>query len=543
MLPALSCLELLDAFLDLGINWFQGSFLVHGCHQIGFFALEPGQQGLFKCTNLLDFHIFQVATFCCIQGNSHLCDGHRCILLLLHQLGDALAVLQLFARGFIQVRCKLGKRSQLTVLGQRRTNTARQTLDQVGLSRTTHTGYRNTCVNRRANARVEHGAFQEDLTISDRNHVGWNERGNVTRLGFDDWQRSQGTGLAFYFTLGELLNILFGYAGCTLQQAAVQIENVTRVGFTAGRTTQQQGNLAVSHSLLGQVVINNQGILTTVTEEFTHGATRVWRQILQCRRLGRTGNHNNGIGQSTSFFKLAHNVGNGGLLLADSHVHAFDATVFLVDDGVNCQRRLTNLAVTNDQLTLTTTNRNHGVHRLVTGLHRLINRFAPNYARSNLFDRIGQLGFQRALAVNRITQCVNDAAQQFITDRHFQNAASTLGTHTLGQAGVGSQNYRTNGVTLQVQCHTIDAAREFNHFTVHHIGQAMDTYDTVRQADDGALIAGLCGNIKLGNTLLDDFANSEGFSCCMPYVPKSGFQRFGQLVQLAADRAVNDQIT
>jgi hypothetical protein len=29
----------------------------------------------------------------------------------------------------------------------------------------------------------------------------------------------------------------------------------------------------------------------------------------------------------------------------------------------------------------------------------------------------------------------------------------------------------------------------------------------------------------------------------MPYVPNSGFQRFGELIQLAADRAVNDQIT
>ena len=36
----------------------------------------------------------------------------------------------------------------------------------------------------------------------------------------------------------------------TLQQTAVEIEHVTRVGFTARRTAQQQGNLTISHGLL-----------------------------------------------------------------------------------------------------------------------------------------------------------------------------------------------------------------------------------------------------------------------------------------------------
>src|SRR5690606_33485724 len=116
-----------------------------------------------------------------------------------------------------------------TILGQRGTDTTGQLLDDLGLRRTTNTGYRHTSVDRRADTGVEQVRFQEDLTVGDGDHVGRNEGGYVTSLGFDDRQGSQGTGLAFHFTVGELLDILFGHAGCALEQAAVQIEHVTGV--------------------------------------------------------------------------------------------------------------------------------------------------------------------------------------------------------------------------------------------------------------------------------------------------------------------------
>ena len=44
----------------------------------------------------------------------------------------------------------------------------------------------------------------------------------------------------------------------------MQVENVTRIGLATWRTTQQQGNLAISPCLLGEIIKNNQCIFALV---------------------------------------------------------------------------------------------------------------------------------------------------------------------------------------------------------------------------------------------------------------------------------------
>src|SRR5690606_29210784 len=154
----------------------------------------------------------------------------------------------------------------------------------------------------------------------------------------------------------------------------------------------------------------------------------------------RGGNHD-GVGQGAGFFQLAHHVGDGRLLLTDSHVDAADAAVFLVDDGVDCQGSLTDLTVTDDQLALATADRNHGVNRLVASLYRLVDRLTPDHARCNFFHRVGSLGIDRTFAIDRVAQGVDHATQQFRTNRNFQNAAGALGAHAFCKAGVGTQYY------------------------------------------------------------------------------------------------------
>src|SRR5690606_5864304 len=264
---------------------------------------------------------------------------------------------------------------------------------------------------------------------------------------------------------------------------------------------------------------------------------------LQGSRFGSGGGNDDGVGQSAMLFQLAHHVGDGGLLLAHRNVDTLDATVFLVDDRVDRHGGLADLAVADDQLTLATADRDHRVNRLVAGLHRLVYRLAPDHAGGYLFNRVSQLGLDRALTVDRVAQCVDHATQQFRTYRHFQDTAGALGFHTLGQGQVVTQNYRTDGVLLQVQCHTVYAAGELDHFPVHCVGQAVNTYDAVRYADDGADIARLRANIEFLDALLDNFANFGRIQLLHAMSLKSGFQRLGQLCKLAADRTVDDQVT
>jgi len=191
-LPALGCLELLDAGLD-------GSFdivvvialLVDLGKQVCVLGLEVGDHGFLESTDLVLLDIGQEAFLGSKQADTHLGDGHRSILVLLHQLGNALTMLQLLAGGFVQVRCKLGESCQFTILSQSGTDTTREFLDDLGLSRATNTRYRYTGVNGRTDTRVEQIGFQEDLAVGDGDHVCRYERRNVASLGFDDRQSGQ----------------------------------------------------------------------------------------------------------------------------------------------------------------------------------------------------------------------------------------------------------------------------------------------------------------------------------------------------------------
>ena len=55
-----------------------------------------------------------------------------------------------------------------------------------------------------------------------------------------------------------------------LQQTAVQIEDVSRVGLAA-RWAAEQGHLTVGHSLLGQIVVHSEGQVAGVAEELADG--------------------------------------------------------------------------------------------------------------------------------------------------------------------------------------------------------------------------------------------------------------------------------
>jgi hypothetical protein len=47
----------------------------------------------------------------------------------------------------------------------------------------------------------------------------------------------------------------------------VQVEYVTRISLTAWRATEQQGYLAVSHGLLGKIIIYYERRTTGIAEE------------------------------------------------------------------------------------------------------------------------------------------------------------------------------------------------------------------------------------------------------------------------------------
>ena len=287
----------------------------------------------------------------------------------------------------------------------------------------------------------------------------------------------------------------------------MEIENVSRVSFATRRATQQQGELTISNSLLGEIIINNQSVLAAIAEELAHGNTSIWGDELHWRRLGSRSRNDNGIIHGASLLQLVDNLCHRRALLADGDIDADHVLTFLIDDGVDRNRGLAGLTVTNDQFTLATTDRNHRVDRFETGLHRLVNRFTFHDTRRLDFNLAVGVRFNRTLTINRNTDTVNDATNQRFADRNLNDSFRSLDCVAfLDVLGI-TEDRSTNVVFLEIENHSHGVSRELQQLASHRLVQAMDTGDTVTRGDNGSCFANLDFTPEVFDLFLDNCAD------------------------------------
>ena len=211
---------------------------------------------------------------------------------------------------------------------------------------------------------------------------------------------------------------------------------------------EQQGKGAVRYCVLGQVIINNQHILALMHKEFTNRAARIRRDILQRRGLGRGRRYDAGIIHRTVLRQRLRHLRDGRALLADRHIDTDNARPLLVDDGIQADRSLAGLPVADDQLTLAPSDRDHGVDRLDAGLQRHINGRAFNDARRRAFNGTRLRGMDRTLAVDRLAQCVDNAAEHGLAHRYLDDALGALDRVALTDILVRTQDNGADEILL-----------------------------------------------------------------------------------------------
>ena len=250
--------------------------------------------------------------------------------------------------------------------------------------------------------------------------VGRDERRHVVALGLDDRQ-------AGHRAAAHLVREL----GAALEQPRVQVEDVTRVGLAARRAAQQQRHGAVGVGLLRQVVEDDQDVLALVHPVLADGRAGVGREVLEAGRVGRGRRDDRRVLQRAVLLERLADRRDGRALLADGDVDALDLALgvaglpvgLLVDDRVEADRGLAGLPVADDQLALAAADGGHGVDRLDAGLQRLLDRLALD-DRGRLQLEGAALGrLDRALAVERVAQRVDDPAEEAVADRHREDLA------------------------------------------------------------------------------------------------------------------------
>jgi hypothetical protein len=275
-----------DVALSADSNWDVGSLGVNGL-EVHF--LEP--------RDLSGIDLIQVASDASVQNASLLFDGHGDVLLLLEELSELLSSVKELLGGSIEIGTELGESGDLTILGELELEGTGELLHGLDLGGRSDAGNGETNVDCGTDTLMEELGLEEDLTVGDGDHIGGNIGGHITGLGLNDGEGSEGSS-----TVG------FVHLSCALEEARMEIENITGVGLTTRGSSEKQGHLSVGNSLFGQIVVDDQGVLAAITEELADGTSGVWGQELQGRCIGGRSSHHNGVLQAVSFFEQTHDV-------------------------------------------------------------------------------------------------------------------------------------------------------------------------------------------------------------------------------------------
>ena len=170
----------------------------------------------------------------------------------------------------------------------------------------------------------------------------------------------------------------------------------------------------------------------------------------------------------------------------DRDVDRDQVGVLVVDDRVDRDRRLAGLAVADDQLALAAADRDHRVDRLEAGLHRLLHRLALDHAGGLELGRARLGRLDLALAVERVAERVDDAAQQRLADRDVEQALGALDRVALDDVLPRAEQHRADVVGLEAEGEAGHVVRQLEHLERHAVLQAVDARDAVGDRQHGA---------------------------------------------------------
>src|SRR5690606_17332246 len=182
----------------------------------------------------------------------------------------------------------------------------------------------------------------------------------------------------------------------------------------------------------------------------------------------------------------------------------------LVDEGVDGDGGLAGLTVADDQFALAAADGNERVERLEAGLHRLVYRLARDDAGRLDLDAHALVGLDRPLAVDRVAETVDDAAEQALADGDVDDRAGALDGVAFLDLGVRAEDHDADIVGFEVERHALHAIGELDHFTGLDIVEAVDAGDAGADRENRADLADRGVGPEIGDLVLDDLADFSG---------------------------------
>lgn len=128
--------------------------------------------------------------------------------------------------------------------------------------------------------------------------------------------------------------------------------------------------MSVGNGLFRKIVIDDKGVFAVISEILCNGASGIGCQELKRSGFGGSGSNNDGVFKCVVELEGVDDVRNSGSLLSDSDVDAEQLLLgissvevgLLVDNGIDSDGSLSSLSISDDQLSLSSTDGNQTIN-------------------------------------------------------------------------------------------------------------------------------------------------------------------------------------
>src|SRR5574340_1414722 len=215
--------------------------------------------------------------------------------------------------------------------------------------------------------------------------------------------------------------------------------------------------------MMRKVVIDDQYVAPLLHKVFSNTGRRIGCDVNEPRWIVAFRYHHDGITHRAFFTKSGDCRGNAGGMLADGTINADDIFTPLIQYRVERNRGFACLPVTQNQLPLTSADRNQRIDGLDPSLQWYCDRRTIQDIGGGAFDRQPLHGGDRCFAIQRVPQWINHPSDQFIAHRYIHDMFSAFYLVTGVQTRIVPKQNHADFIFIEIERNPVGITGEFEH--------------------------------------------------------------------------------
>jgi hypothetical protein len=236
----------------------------------------------------------------------------------------------------------------------------------------------------------------------------------------------------------------------------MEVEDIARVCFTSWWSFEQERHLSICNGVLGEVVVDDECVFAVIEEVFSEGATDVWCDILEnCRGTDRCVDHDR-IVHCALVSEILDETCDLGFFLANRNIDTCDVLSFLCENCIDRNGCFSCLSITDDELSLPSSDRDHRIDCFDTGLERYCDRLSRNHTRSYSLDWIVFRWSDITTLVNRLAKTIEHSPNILFTHTRSEKFTCRVDSISMLESRIVSQDQHTDIVAIDIQDESID---------------------------------------------------------------------------------------